>query len=67
MLIFDNKILLNPLPVYDVQEVTMEEALALLKSDLRNETKPLSDHTDNSLPMGSRIVTEPRGLGGSSL
>lgn len=55
MIILDNRRTSKKLPVYEVQEVTVKEALALLKSDQKNDPDSLI------VRVGSRI-----GLSGDS-
>ncbi len=50
MLIIDRNRSINLLPVYEVQEVSMKEALALLKSNQKNAADILLPQVDNHSP-----------------
>ncbi len=49
MLIINDNHVTSSLPVYEVQEVSVKEALALLKSVQGNDSDPLIKHVDSSL------------------
>ncbi|MEN8177077.1 MAG: hypothetical protein ABFS39_00475 [Pseudomonadota bacterium] len=67
MLIIDDNYTSYLLPVYEVQEVSVKEALALLKSDQRNPADSLSKHADSCLPLVAGGSSGFQGMVSSSL
>ena len=67
MLIIDNKTLQDPLPLYEVQEVSMKQALALLKSSSSNSVEPLTQPDDIAMPMVNGVSADLQGMGSSTL